>query len=160
MGEFTTIETQEQFDTAIKARLDREKSKYEEKLTDYEATKSKLADAEKQIGDLTGALNSANEKIAGFDSQIAERDSKIATYEAASVKTRIAHEMGLSFDAIDFLQGTDEDSIRKSAESLKNLVGSNHIAPLANTEPLVATDEKAQKASELKEMLKSIRKGE
>ena len=134
MADFTVIETQEQFDAAIKDRLGREKAKFAEQLAGYDETKVKLSDAEKQIADLTEALTAANEKVSGFNEQIAERDKKIADYATRAAKTQIAHEMGLSFDAIDFLKGETEDDIRKSAESLKNLVGAQKVAPLASND--------------------------
>lgn len=134
MADFTVIETQEQFDAAIKDRLGREKAKFAEQLAGYDETKAKLSDAEKQIADLTEALTAANEKISGFDEQIAERDSKISDYAARAAKTQIAHEMGLAFDAIEFLKGNTEDEIRASAESLKNLVGAQKVAPLATSD--------------------------
>lgn len=134
MADFTVIETQEQFDAAIKDRLGREKAKFAEQLAGYDETKAKLSDAEKQIADLTEALTAANEKVSGFNEQIAERDKKIADYATRAAKTQIAHEMGLSFDAIDFLKGETEDDIRKSAESLKNLVGAQKVAPLASND--------------------------
>ena len=83
---------------------------------------------------MTEALTAANEKVSGFNEQIAERDKKIADYATRAAKTQIAHEMGLSFDAIDFLKGETEDDIRKSAESLKNLVGAQKVAPLASND--------------------------
>ena len=156
--DFTPITTQEEFDAAIKSRLEREKNKYSEQLAEFDAVKTELADAKKQVGDLTGALNDAKEKISKHDSEIAERDSKIAAYETASVKTRVAHEMGLSFDAVDFLQGNDEESIRKSAESLKTLVGAAHVAPRAGEQEL-SNDGDAKKNAELKEMVSKLRKG-
>ena len=134
MAEFTVIETQEQFDAAIKDRLNREKAKYAEQLTGYDETKTALDDAKKQIADLTDALTVANEKNSGFEAQIAERDAKITEYATRAAKTQIAHEMGLAFDAIDFLKGDTEDEIRKSAESLKNLVGVQKVAPLASND--------------------------
>ena len=134
MAEFTVIETQEQFDAAIKDRLNREKAKYAEQLTGYDETRTQLDDAKKQIADLTDALTAANEKNSGFEAQIAERDAKITEYATRAAKTQIAHEMGLTFDAIDFLKGDTEDEIRKSAESLKNLVGVQKVAPLASND--------------------------
>ena len=67
MADFTVIETQEQFDAAIKDRLGREKAKFAEQLAGYDETKAKLSDAEKQIADLTEALTAANEKVSGFN---------------------------------------------------------------------------------------------
>lgn len=155
MGEFTPIETQEAFDNAIKSRLERERNKFAEQLAELDNIKQQLADSQKQVGDLSSALDKANEKITGFDSQIAERDAKIKGYELHSAKTAIAHEYGLSYDAIDFLQGDDEEAIKKSAESLKNLVGSNrNSAPLASSEPIITDDTKKNAA--LKGMLKDL----
>ena len=134
MAEFTVIETQEQFDAAIKDRLNRERAKFTEQLAGYDETKSQLESTTKQVADLTEALTAANEKIAGFDEQIKAKDSEIANYATRAAKTQIAHEMGLSFDAIEFLKGDNEDEIRKSAESLKNLVGVKQVAPLASSD--------------------------
>lgn len=135
--DFTPITTQEQFEEAIKDRLNREKDslgkKYEGYTSPADLEKIK-SDYDKQISDLTKASEVQAKKYADYDKQIAERDAKIKGYESASVKTRIAHETGLSYEAIEFLKGDDEDSIRKSAESLKGLVGMTNVAPLASTE--------------------------
>lgn len=159
MGDFTPIETQEQLDAVIGERIKRERETSAKKYEGYlspDDFKSKTADYEKQIGDLTNALKEANDKAANHEKEIADMDTKIKAYETASVKSRIAHEIGLSYDAIDFLKGDDEDSIRKSAESLKSLVGSNkHAAPLANPEGSSGTDEDAV----LRKTLRSL-KGE
>jgi hypothetical protein len=79
-------------------------------------------------------LNEANEKITNHENDLAERDTKIKAYETRSVKMRIANEAGLSYEAIDFLQGDDEESIRKSADVLKGLVGKQPAPPLASKE--------------------------
>lgn len=138
MGEFQKIETQEQFDQAIGDRLKRERETQAKKYENYispDDFKSKTEEYQKQIGDLNKALKEATDKAAGYDKTIAERDSKIKAYETRSVKMRIANEMGLSYDAVDFLKGEDEESIRKSATTLQALVGSNRpAAPLADTE--------------------------
>lgn len=159
MGDFTPIETQEQLDAVIGERIKRERETSAKKYEGYlspDDFKSKTADYEKQIGELTNALKEANDKAANHEKEIADRDTKIKAYETASVKSRIAHEIGLSYDAIDFLKGDDEDSIRKSAESLKSLVGSNkQTAPLANPEGSSGIDEDAV----LRKTLRSL-KGE
>lgn len=141
--DFKVIETQEDFDNAIKARLERERNKYAEQLATFDSTKDELTKAMNQIGELTEALKASNEKIASFDSQIAEKETKIKEYELRSVKTQIAHELGLSYDAIEFLKGDDEASIKQSAETLKNLVGIKATAPLASTERTPVDSEKA-----------------
>ena len=137
MSEFEAIETQEQLDAIIGERLKREREttakKYEGYISpDDFATAKKEHEA--QINKLNETITGAQEKIANHDKELADRDSKIKAYETASVKSRIAHEMGLSYDAVDFIKGDDEESIRKSAESLKALVGNTKTAPLADTE--------------------------
>lgn len=158
MAEFTVIETQEQLDSIIKDRLKREQESNQKKYEGYlspDEFKNKTADMEKQIGDLTANLNEANGKVANFEKQIAEKDTKIKAYETAAVKSRVAHETGLSYDAIKFLQGDDEDSIRESAESLKTLVGVRKAAPLADSEGISGEDKDAA----LRKTLRSL-KGE
>lgn len=159
MGDFKPIETQEELDAIIGERVKRERETSTKRYEGYlspDEFKNKTADYEKQIGDLTNALNDANDKVEGHKKEIAERDTKIKAYETASLKSRVAHETGLSYDAIDFLKGDDEDSIRESAESLKLLVGSGKpAAPLANPEGSSGEDKDAA----LRKTLKSL-KGE
>lgn len=131
MADFTPITTQEAFDAALTDRLKREREKYEGYTSPKDLEKLK-ADYDKQIADLNKAMEDQTKKYADYDKNIAERDARIRGYETASVKTRIAHEAGLSYDAIDFLQGDDEKSILESAEKLKKLTGANNTQPLAN----------------------------
>ena len=155
---FEVIDTQEKLDAVIGERIKRERETTAKKYEGYispDDYKTKTADLEKQIGDLNAALKDASDKVAGHEKTIAERDSKIKEYETASVKSRIAHEVGLSYDAIDFIRGDDEDSIRQSAESLKSLVGVKQVPPLANQEGNQGNDEDAA----LRKTLRSL-KGE
>ena len=139
MSEFKVIETQEQFEERLKDRLKRER---ESVRKEYEGFLSPSDVAERYKGFLSP--DDVKEKYKNHLSpdEVEKLNSKIKGYETASVKTRIAHETGLSYEAIEFLKGDDEDSIRKSAESLKGLVGINNVAPLASTESRVvdATD--------------------
>lgn len=129
--EFKPINTQEEFDSAIQARLAREAKKYEGYMS---------PDALKKLQEENDA------KIAGIQAEhkkaLAEKDAKIRGYETDSAKRKIAHELGLSYDAADFLKGETEDEIRKSGELLKGLVGSHTEAPLRNTEDNGSGDSK------------------
>ena len=154
---FTPIETQEQLDEIIKARLERERKTLTEKYQDYDEIKKRMAEIQKENEGLAASVKEAAEKMASHEQEIAERDAKIKGYETASVKTRIAHEMGLSYEAINYLQGTEEDDVRKSAEGLKALVGARRVPPLADPEEETAKGDKNKAA--LKEMLKNL-KGE
>lgn len=132
--EFKIIETQEQFDSAIKSRLAREADKYEKQISELEGSNKKaLAEAQKQIDELTRQISTLKESSANYDEEIKSRDAKLKEYETYSIKTQVAHELDLPYDAIKFLQGSDEGAIRESAEALKNMVGAKTM-PLAKTE--------------------------
>lgn len=136
--EFTPIETQEQFDAAIKDRMDRITKKYEGYTSPADLNKIK-AEYERQITDLTNDAAEKAKKYADYDKQIADRDAKLKSYETASVKTRIAHETGLPYELASRLSGETEDDIRKDAESLKSVLSSQTKptvkTPLSDPEP-------------------------
>lgn len=150
MSEFKVIETQEQLEEVLKDRLKRERETVKK---DYEGYLSPTDIAEKYKDYL-----SPEDAAAKYKDHLSPEDAEklrkqIKGYETDSVKTRIAHEAGLSYEAVNFLKGEDEESIRKSAEALKGLVGSNSLAPLASTEQ---GTEKAKEAA-LKSTLKGLR---
>ena len=140
MGEFTPITTQEEFDAAIKDRLARAEEKFSKKYEGFMSSDdvSKLKqDYELTINGLQKAADENAKKYADYDKQIAERDARIKGYETASVKTRIAHELGLPYGAADYLKGEDEKSIKESAEAVKKLFGTSRrssTSPEASTE--------------------------
>lgn len=152
MSDFKPIETQEQLDAIIGERLERERKTIRK---EYEGFISQEDVAKKYEGYLSP--EDVQKKYEGYLSpeEVAKKDNQIKAYETDSVKTRIAHETGLSYEAINFLKGEDEESIRKSAEMLKGLVGDGNVAPLASTEQVVED----KKTEALKKTLKGL-KGE
>lgn len=127
-------------DARIKAR-ETEAKKFEGWLSPEDAD-AKTSDLNAKIAELTSALTAVNEELNANKTALAEKDTKIKTYEAHSVKTRIAHEMGLSFDAIEFLKGDTEETIRESAEALKAITKPAQVAPLATPEKIGEGDAK------------------
>ena len=96
MSEFKPINTQEEFDAAIKDRLERERGKY----ADYENLKT-------QVGTLTTERDTAVQ-------QLGDANAKIKTYETNSVKMRIAQAKGIPAEMALRLTGeTEEDTIRR-----------------------------------------------
>lgn len=136
MSDFTKIETQDQLDAIIKERLDRAEEKYRKQYENYTSKEDvdKLkASYEKQLSDLNASYVEKDKAYADFDKTKAELEAKIATYETNSVKMRVAHETGLPYEMIDRLKGSNEEEIKKDAESLVKLIGNqNKIPPLAN----------------------------
>jgi phosphoserine phosphatase len=125
--EFKAIETQEDFDAAIKARLDRNtktvtdevKKSYEGYISPDEAKK------------LTEQVEALTKQLAERDGSIADLTAKNKQYETASVKARIAHEKGLPYELAERLSGETEKDIAADAEKLAQFVGSQKpVAPL------------------------------
>ncbi len=151
MSEFTPITTQEEFDKAISDRLRRERDKYdgwispEQIKSGYmavEAVNQLKTDYEKKIEQLNGTVDESAKKYADFDQQLAERDAKIKSFETASIKTRVAFEMGLPYGSAEFLKGEDEESITQSAMALKKLQApaSTPVAPTFKDSASAETD--------------------
>ena len=100
---FNPITTQEEFDAAIKTRLERERNKY----ADYDDLKT-------QVGTLTTERDT-------YKQQVEERDAKIRKYETDSVKTRIAQEKGLPAGMASRLSGETEEDIAQDADNLAQI---------------------------------------
>lgn len=157
MSEFTpiTIESQEQLDDMFKDRLKRNDEKWAKKFEGYispDDFATKTSEMQKQLTDTTAAYDGLSKKVATHEKELAERDSKIKGYEVSALKHRIAHENGLSYDAIDFLKGEDEESIKSSAEKFKALVGKSHSAPAFSNEP----DVSKEKNESIKKLAQSL----
>ena len=129
--------TQEEVNKLVgQARLegkDAGRKEYEGWISPDELTKQK-EELAKQVEGLNEQIKTLTDEQTSLKTQLTEKDDAIAKYEIDSVKTRIARELDLSYEAIGFLQGEDEEAIRKSAESLKNLVGTNRTPPQFNSE--------------------------
>ena len=127
MADFQAITTQEELDNIIKDRLKRDREAQAKKYEGWISPE----DHQKAVGEATKALNDYKAAHAGDEKKIADLTAKTQEYETAALKSRIAHEVGLSYEWIGRISGTDEKSIRADAESLKTLVGSQATpAPL------------------------------
>lgn len=158
MSEFTPITTQEEFDVRIKDRLKQKEETVAKRYEGYlseEDVKKLEAGYDKQISDLTRSIEGYTKEKETWEKTLAEKDATIKAHESHSVKTRIANELGLPYDAIDFIKGDDEKSIRESAEVLKSFTKTKTM-PMANPEP-PAPD---AKAAAWTAMSNTLRKGE
>ena len=153
MGEFKTIETQEELDALIKDRIERERKSLSEKYSDYDELKKKNTEYEAQVSKLSEANKAFETKKLEYDKQISELSSKIKGYETDSAKTRIALEMGLPYEVAGRLNGTTEEEIRKDAESLAKFVGKPETAPVSSGEPVKYTE---SKDDSLKQLVRSM----
>lgn len=123
MAEFTPITSQEQLDAILKDRLERANKKFDGFISPSEyAEKTKAL--EQKITDLTNTVSAEAKKHEDLEKDLAESNAKIKGFEVGALKTRIAHENGLSYEAISYLSGDTEEAIKSSAEGLKKLMGS------------------------------------
>lgn len=123
MAEFKPINTQEEFDAAIKDRIERAERSVEQKYADY----GKLKD---QITKLEADKKALETRISGFDQEKAEVQKKLdeATQktkdlEKDAMKTNAAIAAGLPLDLRNRLTGETEEEIKADAENLVKIVG-------------------------------------
>ena len=133
MSEFKTIETQEELDSIIKDRLDRNTKKITAEVTkQFEGyiSPDEQAKLTKQIETLTAQLT---EK----DTAIADLTAKNTAYETASVKAKIAREYGIPAELADRISGTNEEEYKADAENLAKFVAAGRptAAPMFSAEP-------------------------
>lgn len=158
---FEPIETQEQFDAAIKERIDRAKKtarqeaekELAEKYGDYEALKERAAESKDTIAAKDKRIKELEDAAKAAEKTAQDLTAKIGGMELAQLKARIANEVGLPLDLAGRLAGDDEESIREDAENMKALIGKKAVAPLAGYEKTPVDD----KRSALKGMLDSMR---
>jgi len=134
MSEFKAIETQEQLDAIIGERIRRAESKAAEKYADYDSIKHQNDELTAQIADLTKQIKAKDEAISGNKEIVDNLNAKIKDYETRSVKTRIAHEVGLPYQLADKLSGEDEDAIREDAKKMASFI-KTPAAPIGSVEP-------------------------
>ena len=133
---FTVIETQEQLDAVVGERVARAKEATRKEFDGWispDDLAKQTADLNEKMSALDDQIKSLNDEKEALTQQLTEKDGTIAKYEADSVKTKIAREVGLPYEAVQFLQGDDEETIRKNAESLKDITGTK-VPPLGNPE--------------------------
>ncbi|HEM6012213.1 TPA: DUF4355 domain-containing protein [Streptococcus suis] len=152
MSEFKAIETQEQLDTIIKARLGRLREQY----ADYDELKSRVSTLEAENAGLKETVAQSNQTAADFESQIEGYKSTIAGYETAKTKTTIALKYGLPIEFADRLQGEDEESLTADAERFASFMKPQApIPPLKDIEPEVKGEDAAWR-----HVIKDLNKGE
>ena len=145
MAEFEPITTQEQLDSIIGERLKRDR---ETRAKKYEGWISP-EDHQSALDALTRDLDAQKETNAQLTA--ANRQ-----YEAASVKSRIADEIGLDRRLIGRLTGETEEDIRQDAQTLKAIFGAaKGPAPLGDPEREIPN----QQTAGLKKILAGL-KGE
>jgi hypothetical protein len=162
--EFKAITTQEEFDARIKDRIERAEAKARReteanirKEFDGWLSPDKVKElTDKHVAEVA-SLNEAHkaeiDKYAGMSEKFTEQETEIKSLRINALKTRIASEKHLPTDAVEFLNGEDEDSITASAERLSKLSASSH--PVSFTRSM-ETDATSSIDDAYRKMLKQI----
>ena len=124
MAEFKIINTQDEFDERIKERIERAEKKVREEFKGWVSPDELNKLKENHSADIAKLKETHAEelkKYEGYDEKFTAQNTKIHELEIGALKTKIANEKKLPWDAIDFLQGDDEKSISESADRLSKL---------------------------------------
>lgn len=128
--EFKVIDTQEAFDAAIKARLERNTRTVTDEVTKkYEGYIS--PDEAKKSADKIEALT---KELEAGKAAIADLTAKNSAYEISSAKMKIAQEFGLPAELAERINGKDDEEMRKDAEILSSLIKPAHQPRPRSTE--------------------------
>lgn len=147
--EEVVITSQQDFNAALKARLEKERQKqakiYAEKYSGYfspDDMKTKTEEYEAQITELGNSLTAAKDKATADAERIADLETRVQTYESLSVKQRIAHEVGLPYELANKLSGVTEEEIRQDAKTMAQFIApkTNVALPLRNPEAAPEVD--------------------
>lgn len=137
MSEFTPIETQEDFDKAIKSRLAQKDRELAEKYKNYlspEDAEVMKADFKKQLEDANKTVKEAEDKLKNFDSTVSELTKRAEVAETSLLKNKVAYENKLPLELASRLIGSTEEELKKDAESLSGIIkpsaGGNGAPPI------------------------------
>lgn len=132
MGDFTPIQTQEEFDKAIKGRLAQKDRELEEKYK-YYLSPDKAAEMEKAFKEQLEAANKqvkeSETKASEAIKSMSELTKRAEAAEKTILKTRIANDHKLPMELANRLVGDTEEALNKDAEELSKIVVTGKAAP-------------------------------
>ncbi len=140
MADFVPINTQEEFDSRIKERLEQARNGVRQQFADYETIKNDLAALKEESGKKDATISDLTNQLKGSRTELA--------------KTKIALEKGLPVEMGARLTGETEEEIRKDAETLAGLIGRKKDPPPMRDPETKPTDEKT---AALRELLTSLK---
>lgn len=154
MAEFTPIETQEAFDSAIKDRLARQEKTIRSEYSDYEELKAQSMTWAEEKRSYEEAIAAKAAEFDALNEKYAEATGQIEAYKSDAMKTKIAIESGIPMELKDHLKGNSEEEIKASAAALGKFAKGNKPAPLADPE---GDPPKDNKEKAMRDMLKSLK---
>lgn len=138
MADFKVIETQEDFDKAIKDRLDRKEKELAEKYKDYlapEKAAAMKAEYEKRLEEAGKTVQDATAKLSEHDKVVSDLTQRAMDAEGKLLKNRIAHEKGIPLELASRLIGNTEEELAKDADSMASFFAPPLAPPLRSNMP-------------------------
>ena len=136
MSEFKAITTQEEFDSMVKERLDRQAKKTAEEVKKTFEGWLSPDDVKAKTAELVAQTESLREKLAEKDGKLGE--SKAAYDKLSAEKKALeldrareaaARDAGLPFELAGRLSGNTADELKTDAEALAKLVNAKQSEP-------------------------------
>ena len=137
MSEFKVIETQEDFDKAIKSRLAQKDRELAEQYKDYlapEKVEELKADLKKQLEEANALVEKAKKDMAEKDKAVSELEIRATNAETTLLKQKVAHANKLPLELAGRLIGSNEEELTKDAEALAGLLKPSNTPPLRTSE--------------------------
>lgn len=139
MADFKPINTQEEFDAAVKDRLDRQAAKFAD-YDDLKAAKKELDELkgkklDEQLAALQAEYDKAKTTLADHDKIVSDLTTRATNAEHKLKQREIAHAAGIPVELADRINGSTDEEMTKDAEMLAKFAkGGGSVLPLANPE--------------------------
>lgn len=150
MADFKIIETQEDFDKAVSARIKREQ---ETVRKEFEGFLSPEDVQKKYEGFLSPEQVQEKYKDYLSPEEVAKKDATIKSYETKSKRVEIALGAGLPYELAGKISGETEEDMKKDAQTLAGFLKNNNPYPSYNPDP---TGEESSKNEAMKKMLSNL----
>ena len=114
---FKVIETQEELDSIIKERLERERAKYNGYMS--------AEDVQKMKDTYEANTRAENEKYSALEKEKESLMTKLKGFEVGTLKTKVALANGLPIGVTEYLKGETEEELTESAKALSSMFTPN-----------------------------------
>lgn len=137
MADFKAINTQEEFDAAVKDRLDRQAAKFAD-YDDLKAAKKELDELkgkklDEQLAALQAEYDKAKTTLADHDKIVSDLTTRATNAEHKLKQREIAHAAGIPVELADRINGSTDEEMTKDAEMLAKFAkGGGSVLPLGN----------------------------
>ncbi|MDR2456972.1 MAG: DUF4355 domain-containing protein [Clostridiales Family XIII bacterium] len=143
---FNPITSQEQFESALKPRLEREKTKY----ADYPELKKKADEYDKIVEQNKSEQQKQAERLAKLEQELKNKDLEL-------LRTKLIKNSTLTADVSDLITGVDEQSIKAQIEKLETIQNSNKSVSI-ETEKNSSSVPKNNNITDLEKSIESFKR--